>query len=74
MEMAARPGLKAWWWRNSGTPGTSKTTHSLNFSMPGALSRPTTHDRPARITSGIRIDGGDSWGWPWPRYSPKNTR
>src|SRR6266581_981132 len=66
------------------TPAATETATSENssgasaagkklLSHAGMLMKPPTRERSANTASGMVIDGGDSCGCSWPRYSPENV-
>ena len=62
------------WMISPGTPSTSKETQCGKPWKPKALSQPAPIEPTARMRRGQAIDGGASWGWPSPRYSPQKMR
>ncbi len=49
---------------------TGLAVHVPKSCSPKPLSQPATTAMNVRMHSGTVISLGDSWGWPWPRYSP----
>ena len=60
----------------SGTLAWTKVSFMVQLAnewIPNPPNQPAATEKTARIRSGTVMAGGDSWGRPWPRNSPKKV-